>query len=260
MKVKILSKDDRKVKFLLEDSNPQFANSLRRIMISEVPVLAIQIVDFTINDSVLYNEMIAQRLGLVPLVFKSKDFHFKDKHEDGKTCSGCEVVFAINKKGPCMVYAKDMKSSNPDVQPLFGDIPIVELFEDQKLKLEAHAFLGFGKDHARHQGAIASYRYSATANTKGKIDNPKECVDVCPKDALKTDGKKTSVNNDCDLCMECVKTCKPEGSLEIVADPTKFIFAVESVSGLEPNDLVMQAADILKKKVKDFEKEAKKIK
>ena len=82
MKVKILSKDDRKVKFLLEDSNPQFANALRRIMISEVPVLAIQTVDFTANDSVLYNEMIAQRLGLVPLVFNSKDFHFKDKHEE----------------------------------------------------------------------------------------------------------------------------------------------------------------------------------
>lgn len=245
---------------MLEDSNPQFANSLRRIMISEVPILAIQVVDFSANDSVLYNEMIAHRLGQVPLVFSFKDFHFRDKHDDGKTCSNCEVAFAINKKGPGMVYTKEMKTSNPDVKPLFEDIPIIELFDGQKLKLEAYAYLGFGKDHARHQGAIASYKYLATAKINDKLDNADECVKVCPKHAIKIDGNKVSVNTDCDLCKECVKTCKPEGSLEIVEDPTKFVFTVESISGLDAKDLVMQAVDILKSKVKDFEKEAKKIK
>lgn len=260
MKIKILNQTDREIRFLLEDSNPQFANALRRIMISEVPILAIQTVDFTTNDSVLYNEVIAHRLGMIPLVFNYKDFHFRDKHDEGKTCSNCEVAFAINKKGPGMVYSKDMKSSNPDVKPLFDNIPIIELFDDQKLKLEAYAYLGFGKDHARHQGAIASYKYLATISLNGKIDNADECVRRCPKHALKINGKTVAVDANCDLCKECIEMCDPKGGLEINEDSTKFVFDVESISGLDAKDLVLQAVDILKGKLKDFGKEAKKIK
>jgi len=258
LKIKILNKTDREIQFLLEDSNPQFANALRRIMISEVPILAVETVDFTTNDSVLYNEMIAHRLGLIPLVFNPKDFKFKE--EGGEGSFSTEVVFAINKKGPGMVYSKDMKSSNPDVKPLYEDIPIIELFEDQKLKLEAYASLGLGKDHARNQGAIATYRYLATITLNGKLENEEECIRRCPKHALKIDGNKVSVDTSCDLCKECMKICNPSGSLEIKEDPTKFVFTVESVSGLNAEDVVLHAVDILKSKVKGFEKEAKKIK
>ncbi|MBN2202667.1 MAG: DNA-directed RNA polymerase subunit D [Candidatus Aenigmarchaeota archaeon] len=259
MKIKILNQNDREIEFLLEGSNPQFANALRRIMMSEVPVLAIKRADITVNDSVLYNEILAHRMGMIPLVFNPKSFHFTDKHEEGKTCQDCEVAFALSKKGPCVVYTKDMKSSNPDVKPLYDDMPIVELFEGQELKLEAYASLGMGKDHARHQGAIAAYKYAPSVKVDG-LKNADECVKICPKKALETDGKKASVSNACDLCGECVKTADPKGSLKIEGDPTSFIFSIESICGIEPSDLVMQAADILKKKVKDFEKEAKKIK
>jgi DNA-directed RNA polymerase subunit D len=245
---------------LLEGSNPQFANALRRIMMSEIPILAVEYVDFTTNSSVLYNELIAHRLGLVPLVFDSSKFHFRSKHDKGKTCSMCEVVFAINKKGPGMVYTKDMKSSNPDVKPLYDNIPIVELFEGQKLKLEASASLGYGKDHAKYQAAIASYRYFPTVKMSGKLANVDDVVRICPKHAIKIDGNKVSVDMNCDLCMECVRKADPEGNLEIVGDSMRFIFNVESISGLKPDEIVLQAIDILKKKAKDFGKEVKKIK
>jgi len=260
LKIQILEKSDTEIKFLLEDSNPQFANALRRIMISEIPILAIDTVDFSVNDSVLYNEIITHRLGLIPLVFNPKDFHFKEEHEDGKTCSMCEVIFAINKKGPGMVYSKDMKSSNPDVKPLYDNIPIVELFDDQRLKLEASASLGLGLKHARYQAANASYRYYPVVKVNGKLNNIDEVIKSCPKNALKFENNNFSVNLNCDLCKECVKVAKPKGVLEIIGDDTKFIFNVESISGLRPEDIVLQAVDILKKKIKDFGKEIKKIK
>lgn len=259
MKIQILNKSENEIQFLLEDSNPQFANALRRIMISEIPILAIDTVDFSLNDSVLYNEIIAHRLGLIPLVFDPKKFHFKDEHEDGKTCSMCEVVFAINKKGSGMVYSKDMKSSDPDVKPLFDNIPIVELFDDQKLKLEASASLGFGKDHARYQSANSFYRYYPTAKLSGKLSNAEEVMRACPKNSLKIDGDKASITLDCDLSKECVKIAKPEGALEIEGDPTKFIFNVESVSGLKAEDIIFQSISILKEKLKNFGKEIKKL-
>jgi DNA-directed RNA polymerase subunit D len=260
LKIQILNKSDNEIKFILEDSNPQFANALRRIMISEIPILAIDFADISINDSVLYNEVIAHRLGLIPLVFNSKDFHFKDEHEDGKTCSMCEVIFAINKKGSGMVYSKDMKSSNPDVKPLYDNIPIVELFNDQKLKLEASASLGLAKNHARYQAASVHYRYFPIAKLNGKILNPEEVMKTCPKGSLKIEGDKVTASIDCDLTQECVKIAKPPGVLEIKGDPTKFIFDVESISGLKAENIVIQAVDILKNKAKDFGKEVRKLK
>ena len=242
----------------MEDLNPQFANALRRIILSEIPIMAIDSVDFTENESVLYNEVIAHRLGLIPLVFDSKKFRFKEEGEKPDSLS--EVVLVINKKGPGMVYTKDIKSSDPDVKPLYDNIPIVELFDDQKLKLEASASLGYAKDHARYQSAIAHYRYFPTAVLKDKLTNPEEVMKSCPKNAIKIDGEKVSITMDCDLCKECVKIVKPKGVLEIEGDPTRFIFNVESISGLNPEEIVLSAIDILKEKAKDFGKEVKKLK
>jgi DNA-directed RNA polymerase subunit D len=162
-------------------------------------------VDFTNNDSILYNEVIAHRLALIPLVFEADKFHFKEeKHEGEKSCQFCEVVFSISKKAPGMIYAKDMKSSNPDVKPLFPDTPIIELFGEEKLKLEATARLGYGKQHAKFKAAVTNYRY---------LDD----------------------------------------------SGTKFEFNVESVSGLNAEEIVMSSIEILKQKLKEFDKQLKKI-
>ena len=241
----------------MEESKPQFANALRRIMLSEIPILAIEYVDFNINESVLYNEVIAHRLGLMPLVFNPKDFKFK---VEGKGGSQYEVVFAINKKGPGMVYAKDMKSSNPEVKAVFDDTPIVELFDEQKLKLEAVASLGLGKDHAKYQAANTYYRYYPVVKLNEKIKNAEEVMKICPKNVLKIEGNKVFVTKDCDMCQECAKVAEPKGVLEVSGDSTKFIFYVESISGLDAEQIVLSSVDILKKKAKDFQKELKKLK
>lgn len=257
MKIHILEKNDNEIRFSLEDSNPQFANALRRVSIGEIPVLSIGTVDFLINDSVLYNEIISHRLGLIPLVFETKDF--ESKEEDEKGTSSNEVVFAINKKGPCMVYSKDMKSSNPEVKPLYDNIPIVELFEDQKLKLEASATLGVGINHARYQAANSHYRYFPLITVNGKVSNVDEVINCCPKEAIKFSDNKFTLKQDCDMCRECAKVAKPKGSIEISGDNTKFIFTVESISGLSPEKIVLESVDIIKKKLKDFDKATGKI-
>jgi DNA-directed RNA polymerase subunit D len=258
LKVQILNKNDREMQFLLEETNPQFANALRRIMMTEIPILAIDTVDFIENDSIFYNEIIAHRLGLIPLVFDPKKFHFKEEHKDGKTCSLCVVKFAINKKGPCMVYSKDMKSNDPEVRPLYDNIIIIELFDDQKLKLEAYASLGLGRKHARYQAANAWYRYYPVAKLEGSLKNPEDVVKSCPKKALKISGKKVSVTTECDLCRECAKIAKPK-VLKVEGDPTRFIFNVESISGLTAEQIVLQAIDILRNKIKDFRKKLEKL-
>jgi len=261
MKIKIIDKSDQKLTFLLEETTPQFANAIRRISMVEVPNLAINVVNFNKNDSVLYDEIISHRLAMIPLVFNPKDFNYKDVCDcEGNGCSLCEVVFAINKKGPGKVYSKDMKSSNASVKPFHDNILITELDEGQVLKLTAAANLGTGRDHAKFNAAISFYRYYPIVELKGQLKNAEECMKVCPKNALEIKGNKATVTMNCDLCQECVKTADPQGLLEVHGDERRFVFTVESISGLTAEQITLAAIDILKKKAKELEKDIKRLK
>lgn len=220
MKVQILDKTDSEMKFLLEGVTPGFANELRRIMIAEIPTMAIEWVDFTKNDSVLNDEIIANRLGQVPLTFDKKAYNLQKecKCED-KGCSLCQVKLSLKKKGPSMVYSGDLKSKAKDVQPAFDSIPIVELFEDQNLEFEAIAQLGLGKEHMKWQGAVVGYKNKPLKETSRKAES-----------------EETKYQEDA------------------------FIFNVESASGLKPEEIVLSAAEVLEEKMKDFDKNLKKLK
>lgn len=171
MKIEIIEKNNEFVKFILDESNPAFANALRRIMISELPVLAIEEVDVFQNNSGLYDEIIAHRLGLIPIVTNPKDYNFREECTcKGKGCSKCTVSFALNKKGPGTVYSGDLKSEDKDAVPADPKIPIVKLNDVQKIKLEAFAILGKGKNHAKFQPGVISYEY---AEEKGKYSENK---------------------------------------------------------------------------------------
>lgn len=260
MKTQILEKTDSEIKFVLGESVPQFANALRRIMMMEVPTLAIETVEFTANDSALFDEVLAHRLGMIPLTFDRKAMNLRSECKcEGKGCSLCQVSFVIDKKGPCVVYAKDMKSTDKAVRAVFPDTPIVELLDGQKLKLEATAELGLGRTHAKWKAAKASYRYYPSATMSGKIENPEECANACPKGAVKISGSKIEIDPLCDICGECVKNCKPAGAIKIIGDSTRFVFSVETISALKPEEIVIQAAEVLQKKAEDFGKQVGKL-
>ncbi|MEM5793083.1 MAG: DNA-directed RNA polymerase subunit D [Candidatus Aenigmatarchaeota archaeon] len=161
MKVDILRKSDEIIEFEIEGLTSGLAAELRRIMLSEIPTMAIEWVDFHKNDSVLWDEIIANRLGLIPLVFDPKLYSMKEDCKcSGKGCSNCQVTLVLKKKGPCIVYSGDLVSSDKNVKPVFDRIPIVELKDGQELEFEATAELGRGKDHAKWQGAIVGYEAS----------------------------------------------------------------------------------------------------
>jgi DNA-directed RNA polymerase subunit D len=160
MKIEILEKNDSEIKFSVQGITPAFANFLRRAMISEVPTMAIEWVDFKKNDSVLPDEVLANRLGQIPLTFDKKAYNLPSECKcEGKGCSRCQVELVLKKKGPGMVYSGDLKSKDKSVQPVFDKIPIVELFEGEELQFEAIAQLGLGRDHVKWQAAVVGYKY-----------------------------------------------------------------------------------------------------
>ncbi len=259
MKIKILKKKGDVLTFVLEGSTPAFANALRRIMISEVPTLAVEWVDFNDNSSVMFDEIIAHRIGMIPLKFDSGKMNLPDECRcGGKGCSLCQTVFALEKTGPNIAYSGDMKSSNRTVKPIDPKFPIAELLKGHSLKLGAVARLGLGKNHARWQAANASYQYYPLISG-GECKNAKTVISECPTNALKMKYSKVDFDDPilCNLCRKCEEVCS--GDLTIRGDPNSFIFRVESVSGLGPAEIVEKAADILEKKAEEFKKSAGKL-
>jgi DNA-directed RNA polymerase subunit D len=257
MKIKILEKNEMKMNFLLEGSNPAFANTLRRIMMNEVPTMAVEFADVEVNTSGLFDEVLVHRIGLIPLTFDRKIYNMKDECKcKGKGCSQCEVVLVLEKQGPCIVKAGDMKSTADNVKPSDPEIPIVELLEGQSVKFEATAQLGHGSTHVKWQASIAAYKNTPTVRVNAEKAETK-IVDICPVNVFeKKDGKvKVARESDCTLCMRCTEISE---GVTVGTEEGSFIFTVESVSGLPVREVADSALEILEARASDLHDELKK--
>jgi DNA-directed RNA polymerase subunit D len=136
----------------------QYANALRRICLNGVPVFAIDTVDMIENSSVMSDEGISHRLGLIPLKTDLK--RFSEPHlcscKSQAGCSNCRVMLVIdsgNTETTRTVTSSELSSEDQTVKPVSDKIPIVQLAPGQKIKLEAYARLGRGSTHAKWNSA-----------------------------------------------------------------------------------------------------------
>ena len=170
MDIKILTREPETLRFILSDASTAFANALRRIMISEVPIMAIDDVMVLENNSVMYDEILAHRLGLVP-VTTDQSYNLPEecscKSELG--CEKCRASLSLEieaSEASEVVYSSQLKPENPDVRPVSDKIPIVKLTQGQRIKLEAYARLGRGRVHAKWQPvSAATYSYDPKTRT-----------------------------------------------------------------------------------------------
>lgn len=159
--VEVVEKSNERIVVRFNNIPRQYVNSLRRLAISEVPTLAIDDVVILENSSVMHDEAVAHRLGLVPL--RTDPGRFVMPHEcDCKStlgCSKCRVLLVLDAEAnekTKVVTSGEMVSEDELVKPVSKDIPIIVLAPNQKLKFEAYARLGIGKDHAKWQPTAAA--------------------------------------------------------------------------------------------------------
>jgi DNA-directed RNA polymerase subunit D len=159
--VEVVEKSDERIVVRFNNIPRQYVNSLRRLAISEVPTLAIDDVVILENSSVMHDEAVAHRLGLIPL--RTDPGRFVMPHEcDCKSslgCSKCRVLLVLDTEAnekTLVVTSGELVSEDEMVKPVSKDIPIIVLAPSQKLKFEAYARLGTGKDHAKWQPTSAA--------------------------------------------------------------------------------------------------------
>ncbi len=150
-KMAVSSKNDADqfvVKFT--DTHNTIVNSIRRIILDEVPTFAVEDVEVVVNDSPLYDETIAHRLGLIPLKTDLKSYNLKSKCKCGGIgCALCEVKMSLASSEEGYVNSGLIKSDDPQIVPVDEEIPITYLFPEKKLELNLKAVLGRGIEHSK---------------------------------------------------------------------------------------------------------------
>ena len=171
MKLKILEKSTDSVKIQLQGVSLAYANAIRRIALSEVPVMAIDEIVILENSSIIYDELLAHRLGLIPLKTDLSRYVLPKDCDCGNPlgCLKCSVSLVLDsgaKESVKEILSGELISEDEAIIPVRYDIPIVKVAPGQKVKLEAYARLGTGKEHAKWQAANVSILKRIKENTE----------------------------------------------------------------------------------------------
>jgi len=269
MKVEIQEMTHTKGRLIFTDTDPSIVNALRRTMMVDVPKMAIENVEFhmgAIMDeggkefesiSPLFDEIVAHRIGLLPVPTDLETFVFREKCTcNGEGCPSCSIMYSINKKGPCTVYSGDLEPLGDAKFKIKDDlIPIIKLSENQAILAYANAQLSTGKDHAKFSPVCGiGYKYSAKVTlNSAKCDHDELCISVCPQDVFAKEKKEIVVAHPerCNLCMACVDACELK-CVKVEENPSKIIFHYETDGSLTAKELLKHALKMLEEKYTGF--------
>jgi len=270
LNIEVLEQKPFYVKLKIKDIPLHILNAIRRCSISEVPVMAVDSVVFTVNSSVFYDEIVAHRIGLIPLTSEEALEKYrppeecKEAAEEAIFTEDCFVKFDLEVSNPpenskpIIVYSKELRTGDPDVRPVYDTIPLLILGPGQEIRLEAYARLGRGKEHAKWSPvSVAAHRYIADIN----IDYNKcmkdctHCIDVCPKGIFKQTDKGVVVQKDkleeCILCRVCELEC-PARAIKVGWKKNEYILIIESTGALSPKRILIESSRILESKLDEL--------
>lgn len=237
MAMKLINQDEGKIVFQ-SDLDVALANALRR-SVNNIPVLAIEEVDIYKNDSSLYDEYIAHRLGLIPLKNKKvKKGEMIEMKLKAKSKKDEEVSVLSGELGDGVV---------------FEDMPIVNLVDGQELEVVAKAAVGTGKEHAKFVPGLFFYKNVPKIKISGEGEKKEELARFYPA-VFEFDGKLKVKNAvACDLDEEDLKDYKGV-EIEYTDD---VVFTIESWGQMGVKDIFVEAGRALKDNLDDVEKALK---
>lgn len=239
MEVEVIAKDDRAIDFVIRGLTPAFANGIRRAMIADVPTMSIDTVRFTENSSVLFDEVIGLRLGMIPLTTPPGEFE-----------PGDSVTLGLDVEGPTTAYSGDIETTDDLVKPAAENIPIIELKDNQRLAFEAEATLGFGRDHAKHQGGVSvGYRHLQSVEVGDEVEDYEERDPQIVRGVIEDNGSLVPTSEfENDLTVRY-----PEREVEVTDVPNAFVFHVETDGSVPVDDLVVGAVQSLYDRAEELE-------
>lgn len=226
----VIDDDDlQTIRCKINDCPLSVANGLRRVLIAETPTLAFDLIDMFENTSVLHDEFMAHRVGLLPINSNDIDsFKFRDKCDSEYLCEQCSVDFVCNVTNNTQdiitVTTADFVSQNPKYQLMFSAkdgpvLPVVKLAPKQKIHFNGVAFKDIGREHSKWSPVTAC---------------------VCAYHPDKDADRVTQFRQQ--------------------SEPTQFDFMLETSVAIKPKIAMVSACDVLIDKLLKFDKSLDSIK
>lgn len=172
------------MEFDIVGTNAAIVNAFRRILLAEVPSMAIEKVIVANNTSLFQDEFLAHRLGLIPIKVDPRLFLDAPENipESGHSTADDSIEFDLtvkctkNPKPTCegdiwlnrSVYTSALRwvpLGNQEslfidpIKPVHDDILLAKLAPREEISVQCVCFKGIGRDHAKFSPvATASYR------------------------------------------------------------------------------------------------------
>nr|CAH7724298.1 unnamed protein product [Callosobruchus chinensis] len=282
--------DNYEMEFDLIGLHSALANTFRRLMLSDVPSMAIEKVHIQNNTSIIQDEVLAHRLGLIPLKADPRLFTFKaggkkegsendtlefelkikcsyNKEANKKDSSRAEDIYKNNKvfskhiKWVPMGSQKD-KFRDKDVGPIHDDILIAKMRPGHELDLKLIAVKGIGKDHAKFSPvSTAFYRLHPDIRLLREVEGEaayrlQKCFSAGVIDVKEeSNGRKVAVLKSSRYDTGSRSVFRYDDLKDAVVMsriPDHFIFTVESVGAMQPDEIFTEAVTLLKNKCKSL--------
>ncbi len=260
MKVAVVESTESTALFDVSGATPSFLNALRRTLMSQVPKLAIEDVTVYDNTSALFDEMVAHRLGLLPVPTDLNQFvRRQDCTCNGEGCANCTVLFTLSKEGPCTVYSGDLiPAADAKFRIVDPKVPVVKLLEGQRLMLEAGAILGSGIEHAKWQAVTAvGYMEYPVVKVTGPLTahQAERLAKVVPPGVIALEGTQLKVLDPVKgaAWLRSVKDLHNLDNVELSFEPDRWLLRVETDGALSPVVALRKAASIVMEKLKQVE-------
>jgi len=233
--MEVIKKNQNKIVFKAK-TEESLANAIRRY-VYQIPIIAVDEVEISKNDSPLYDETIAHRIGLIPLKQNKKEGTLKLKS---------------NKEG--FVYSGEMTG---DVKVIYDKIPITLLNKGQEIEIVARTRAGKGTEHSKFTPGLFVYRNVVEISVDKDIGE--KIKRIIPDVEINVKGNKAVIINDKEreISDVCEGVAEKEGKDAEIKTKDELVFNIESFGQIDAKDIFVKSIEALKKDLDDF---AKKIK
>lgn len=282
------------IEFDMIGIEPSIVNAFRRIIMSELPTMAIEKVFINYNTSIFQDDFLAHRLGLIPIKADPRLFEYR---KDGSSEVSPKDTIELTLQVKCSknveaakestipeeiynnrcVYSKDIVWSPLEnqaelfaepIKPVHDDILIAKLSPGQEIDLKLHCVKGIGRDHAKFSPvATVYYRLLPVINLEKEVTGDdavrlQSCFSKGVIDVVKKKGnlvaKVANARND-SLSRNYYRFPEFESVVKMGLKKNHFIFKIESTGVLQPEQLFVEACNVMSQKCRDFLKDVEQL-
>lgn len=284
LEIRIQSIVSDEINFDIIGLKPFFANTIRQLILNEIPTMAIEDVYFQKNTSTFFNcDYISQRLALIPIDANPNDFKFRNKNQSERLNTNNCIVMNLNRKNtgtqPIKIYADEIvwepigtrQNLLSPIKLLYPKIPIMYLKPDEEIVCRLHCVKGRGLDHMKFSPGFARYFFHSQITIKDGKNLSNETVERIkssfPAGVIETKIRPNGqiipvvVNERLDHHTRSFKNYDDVAkAVQVKYYRDHLIFIVETYGVKDPAEMFINALDIFKYKIEIWKERIQKVK